>query len=65
MMTKSGSVRASTAALILPAISSAEISSLPTMCPHRFGLIWSSMWMPATPAASNSWTVRITLMALP
>ncbi len=35
------------------------------MCPHRFGVTWSSMCMAATPAASYSCTVRITLIALP
>ena len=65
MITRSGSLRAATAARILPTISSAPISSLPLMCPHFLGITWSSSWIPATPACSYSCTVRTTLMALP
>jgi hypothetical protein len=65
MMTKSGSSRASHAARILPTISSSGTRALFSMCPHFLGKIWSSRWMPATPAASYSRTVRMTLTALP
>src|SRR5215467_9935814 len=30
----------------------AGMTSLPSMCPHFFGATWSSIWIPATPAAS-------------
>ena len=33
--------------------------------PHRLGAIWSSIWIPATPACSYSLTVLITLRGLP
>lgn len=39
---QSGSVRASTAASILPTISRVEISRLPSRCPQRLGTTWSS-----------------------
>jgi hypothetical protein len=52
MSRKSGSRRAATAAQILPAISSGPITALPLMCPHFFGITWSSRWIPATPACS-------------
>ena len=52
MITNSGCVRACTAARTFAAISSAGMTSLPSMCPHFFGATWSSMWIPATPAAS-------------
>ena len=35
------------------------------MWPHRLGFTWSSRWMAATPDASNSRTVRMTLIAFP
>ena len=35
------------------------------MCPHFFGITWSSRWIAATPACSYPWTVRTTLIALP
>ncbi len=52
MITNSGWLRASTAAWTLAAISSAGMTSLPSMWPHFLGATWSSMWIPATPAAS-------------
>ena len=52
MITNSGCVRASTAALIFAAISGAGMTSLPSMWPHFLGATWSSIWIPATPAAS-------------
>jgi len=33
--------------------------------PHFFGNVWSSMWIPATPARSYSSTVRRTLTGFP
>ena len=63
--TRSGSCRAAKAALTLLIITSAGTTCFPVMCPHRFGATWSSMCMAATPAASYSCTVRITLIALP
>ena len=65
MIKKPGERRAATAASTLATISSAPISCLPSMCPHFFGITWSSMCTAATPAASYSWTVRITLIGLP
>ena len=52
-MMKSWSSRSRTSAQarILPAISSAEMTSLPAMWPQRLGNTWSSMFMPATPIA--------------
>jgi hypothetical protein len=52
MITNSGWVRASTAARTFSAISWAAMTCLPSMWPHFFGATWSSMWIPATPAAS-------------
>ena len=57
--------RASTAARILPHISSAGISALPSRWPQRLGKSWSSSWIALAPARSNSRTVRTTLSALP
>ena len=52
MITKSGSSRASSAALILPSHSAGGTTALPVMWPQRFGNTWSSMKRPATPAFS-------------
>src|SRR5205814_1034062 len=52
MMRRSGSRRASTAARILPANSARGITWWPERWPQRLGVIWSSMWSAATPAAS-------------
>ncbi len=65
MMTKSSLRRASQAARTLPTISATGTVRLPSRCPHRFGLSWSSRWMPATPARSKARTVRTTFTALP
>ena len=40
--------------------SSAGMTFLPSMCPQRFGKTWSSNWIAAAPAASNSCTVCTT-----
>ena len=45
--------------------SSRLTSSLLSRWPHFFGNTWSSMWIAATPALSNSWTVRKTFNSLP
>ena len=50
MMTKPGSVRASTAALMRSTISSLETSSLPGRWPQRLAPTWSSMCIAAAPA---------------
>ena len=52
MITKSGSWRASSAALIFAIQSAVGITALPAMWPQRFGNTWSSMNRPATPAFS-------------
>jgi hypothetical protein len=65
MITRSGSARASSAALILASQSAAGITALPAMWPQRFGNTWSSMNSPATPAFSYSRTARATLVTLP
>ena len=65
MITKSGSCRAATAARIFETYASRLISSLLSRWPQRFGETWSSMWIAATPRASNSRTVRVTLSSLP
>src|SRR5690349_12728772 len=65
MIMKSLSRRASSAAFSFPVASSSGTTTLPATCPQRLGATWSSMWIAAMPAASKSWTVRITLMALP
>ena len=63
--TKWGSRRAASAARSFCTISPAGMTSWPEKWPQRFGLTWSSSWMPAAPAPSNSRTVRITLSGLP
>ena len=65
MMTSSGSRRASTAARILLIAVSASTTALPSRCPQRFGLTWSSRCRPATPASSSSCTVRATFIGSP
>ena len=60
MTSVSGSARVATAARILSTISSTGITSLPSMCPQRFGKTWSSIWIAPAPARSISWTVRFT-----
>jgi HAMP domain-containing protein len=58
MMTKSGSVLAFAAAEMRASISVELTSSLPGRCPQRLSLIWSSMWIAATPTRIISRTVR-------
>ena len=65
MMTRSGVSRASAAARIFSAPSSAETTSLPIMWPQRLGQSWSSIMTPATPARSKARMVKCTLTALP
>ena len=65
MITNSLERRASTAAQILETNSLREITSLPSRWPQRLGATWSSMWIAATPRASYSRTVRVTLSSLP
>jgi len=60
-----GDRRGAAAARILPTVSSTPMTALPLMCPHFFGITWSSRWIPETPACSCSATVRRTLIALP
>ena len=62
---KSGAVRAARAALNFASISARDMTSLPSRWPQRLGVIWSSIWMAATPTRSNSRTVRTKLTALP
>src|SRR5206468_8782384 len=50
---------------VLATASSIGITRRPATWPHRLGITWSSMWMPATPVPMYSRTVRITLIALP
>ena len=38
---------------------------MPVVPPDFLGSRWSSIWMPATPASMNSWTVRWTLIGAP
>ncbi len=64
MMTKDGSVRASTAALIRSHISSFETSSLPGRWPQRLAPTWSSMCIAAAPNLMSAFVVRATLNAL-
>ncbi len=45
--------------------SSREITCLPRVWPHFFGLTWSSIITAAAPARAYSMTVRWTLSALP
>ena len=65
MITRSGSVRASSAARSFITASSVGITCLPAMNPHFLGNTWSSRWRAAAPAASHARTVRRTLMTLP
>ena len=46
-------------------MSAAGTTALPSRCPHRFGLTWSSMWHPASPASSSRVTVRAALSGSP
>ena len=64
-ISRSGSVRASTAALIFATISAAGITSLPSKWPQRLGNTWSSIWIASAPARSSVCTVRRMLSALP
>ena len=65
MITKSGSSRASSAALIFASHSAGGTTALPAMWPQRLGKTWSSMKRPATPAFSYRRTARATLVTLP
>ena len=65
MIRNSRERRAATAAATLAAISAAGTTCLPSMWPHFLGITWSSRWIALTPAASYSWTVRITLIGFP
>ena len=60
MIAKSGSLLASTAALIRSTISAAETSSFPGRWPQRFAPTWSSMWIAAAPA----WIIDLTVRAM-
>jgi hypothetical protein len=64
-MTKAGSRRAATAALIRRTAVSRSVTSLPSRCPQRLGLTWSSMCSPATPASSRTATVRAAFIGSP
>ncbi len=57
MISVSSDRRAATAARTLIAISSAGITSFPSMCPQRLGETWSSICTALAPAASSSRTV--------
>jgi hypothetical protein len=46
-------------------MSAAGITRLSSIWPHFFGHSWSSIWIAATPTASYSRTVRMTLIGLP
>ena len=65
MIRKFGSRRASTAARMRLMAVSRSTTFLPSRWPQRFGLTWSSMWQPARPASSSSWTVRATFIGSP
>ena len=65
MMTKFGSVRASTAALTRSTISSFGTTSLPGRWPQRFSPTWSSMCTRRAPALMSERTVRAMLNAAP
>ena len=65
MITKLGSVRASTAALMRSTISSILTTALLGLWPQRFCDTWSSMCTAATPTFSNSLMVRAMLNAPP
>ena len=64
-MTKPGSRRAATAALIRRTATCASTTSLPSRWPQRLGLTWSSMCSPAAPASSSSCTVRAAFIGSP
>src|SRR5882757_3586374 len=64
-ISRSGSRRASTAALILATISAAGMTALPSKWPQRLGNTWSSIWIASAPARPRSLTVRTMFMALP
>ena len=53
------------AARIFAACSSAGTTSLPRMCPQRFGHTWSSSSTPRAPMATSSRTMRWTLSGPP
>ena len=53
-MMQSGVCRALSAAASLLRYCSAGSTRLPSACPQRFGEIWSSIWIAATPADSTS-----------
>ncbi len=57
--------RTAAQARIFPAISSAEMTSLPAMWPQRLGKTWSSMFMPARPMAISRSVTQAALTALP
>ena len=65
MIRKFGSRRASTAARMRLIAVSSSTTALPSRCPQRFGLIWSSMCVPARPASSSVWIVRATFIGSP
>src|SRR5688572_9208379 len=65
MMRKFGSRRASAAARMRLVAVSRSTTFLPSRWPQRLGLNWSSMWQPASPAFSSSWTLRATFMGSP
>ena len=56
MIRKFGSRRASAAARMRLVAVSRSTTFLPSRWPQRLGLNWSSMWQPARPAFSSSWT---------
>jgi hypothetical protein len=56
---------ASKAAINLPRMWAVLTKLLPLKCPQRLGNVWSSSWIMAAPARSNSRTVRWVLSALP
>ena len=64
-MTKFSSRRSFTAAEIRRTMRSVGMTSLPSRCPQRLGLTWSSRWQPARPASSNSEMVRAADMGSP
>ena len=65
MMTKAGSCRASTAALMRSDISSAGTRALPGRWPQRLVCTWSSRCIPAAPDLMRSCVVRAMLNAAP
>ena len=64
-MMKFVSRRAVTAARSRLIISLVGTTALPSRCPHRLGLTWSSRWQPDSPASSNTVTVRAALIGSP